>query len=47
MLLIASPDEEVKGSMDITASNFLNYTTQGEDNPDEKYAFCVVFFLCK
>jgi hypothetical protein len=33
MLLIASPDEEVKGSMDIT---FLNYTTQGEDNPDEK-----------
>lgn len=36
MLLIASPDDEVKGSMDITTSNFLNYTTQGEDNPDEK-----------
>ena len=46
MLLIASPDEEVKGSMDITASKFLNYTTQGEDNPDEKYAFRVCF-LCK
>lgn len=43
MLLIASPDEEVKGSMDITASNFLSYTTQGEDNPDEKYAFRVCF----
>ena len=46
MLLIASPDEEAKGSMDITPSNFVNYTTQGEDSPDEKYA-AHLCLLCK